>query len=185
MSTGRSYAQLSAEQRRSLLRRAVVWPTGTAVVLVVAYFVLPLRRVDDVRTWVLLVAVLVVVVVVAAWQVYRITRDRYPVVQAAEALAAVVPTYLVGFAMVYHLMSEASPTSFAEPLSRMAALYFTVTVASTVGFGDITADTDAARAVVTVQMLANLVLLGLGGRLVLLAVRAGRSRSAAGDDPPS
>lgn len=181
MPTGLSYAQLDAGQRRSLLRRALLRPTGTATVLVAAYFLLPLDRVEGVGDWVLLVAVLAVVAVIAAWQVYRITRDRYPLAQAAEALAAVVPTYLVGFAVVYYLMAEAAPGGFTEPLSRMAALYFTVTVATTVGFGDIAAQTDAARAVVTVQMLANLLLLGLGGRLVVAAVRSGRARSAGGE----
>ena len=44
--------------------------------------------------------------------------------------------------------------SFTEPLTRADALYFTVTVFSTVGFGDITAKSETARVVLIVQMLA-------------------------------
>jgi hypothetical protein len=41
-------------------------------------------------------------------------------------------------------------------MDKVGAMYFTVTVFSTVGFGDITAKTDLARTLVTVQMLVNL-----------------------------
>jgi hypothetical protein len=40
----------------------------------------------------------------------------------------------------------------AEPLSRTDALYYTITVFSTVGFGDITPRADLARIVTMVQM---------------------------------
>ncbi|MFJ5776245.1 potassium channel family protein [Streptomyces sp. NPDC093094] len=63
-----------------------------------------------------------------------------------------------------------------EPLSHSDALYFTVTVFSTVGFGDITAKTEAARLVVTAQMLADLVIPGLAVKVVVGAVRRGRQR---------
>ncbi|WP_236077868.1 potassium channel family protein [Rhodococcus sp. P1Y] len=58
----------------------------------------------------------------------------------------------------------------------MGGLYFTLTVFSTVGFGDITASTDFARAVVSIQMIGNLVIIALGGRLLLAAVRRGQAR---------
>jgi voltage-gated potassium channel len=40
----------------------------------------------------------------------------------------------------------------AEPLSRTDALYYTITVFSTVGFGDVTPRADLARIVTMVQM---------------------------------
>jgi hypothetical protein len=59
------------------------------------------------------------------------------------------------FAIVYVSMAHANPVSFSEQLSRTAGLYFTITVLSTVGFGDITARTDAARLIVSLQMLLD------------------------------
>ena len=47
---------------------------------------------------------------------------------------------------------------------------------ATVGFGDITAKTEVARLVVTVQMMIDLVILGLGARVILGAVTRGRER---------
>jgi voltage-gated potassium channel len=61
-------------------------------------------------------------------------------------------------------------------LTRSSALYFTVTVFSTVGFGDITAKTDVARLVVTVQMLADLAVVAVVIRLILGAATRGVDR---------
>jgi len=73
-------------------------------------------------------------------------------------------------------MSIQTPLAFSEDLDRVDALHFTMTVFATVGFGDVVPVTRAARAVVTVQMVANLVVLGLVLRLVTRAVRINRSR---------
>jgi voltage-gated potassium channel len=70
--------------------------------------------------------------------------------------------------------------AFTEPLGKTTALYFTVTVFATVGFGDIVPKSEAARIVTTVQMLADLVVVGLVVRVLLGAARASRERSAPG-----
>jgi hypothetical protein len=80
-------------------------------------------------------------------------------------------------------MSEAQPASFSEAMERTDALYFTVTVFATVGFGDISPVSDAARIIVTVQMIADLLLLGLVLRALLNAVDKGRTRQSATTSP--
>ena len=84
--------------------------------------------------------------------------------------------FVVLFASLYLSMSHSSGATFTQPLDHMGALYFTVTVFSTVGFGDITAKTDAARAVVTIQMILDLLLIGAVARLLVTAARTGLSR---------
>ena len=69
--------------------------------------------------------------------------------------------------------------SFSEPLTRMGALYFTVTVFATVGFGDISPVTDGARAAVTAQMVLNAVFIGLLVKVIFGAAQASLRR----DDP--
>ena len=53
-----------------------------------------------------------------------------------------VPLFLLLFAANYFLMAQADLGNFnVDSLTRTDALYFTVTVFATVGFGDITATT--------------------------------------------
>jgi voltage-gated potassium channel len=54
----------------------------------------------------------------------------------------------------------AQPGEFAGMKTRIDALYFTVSTLSTVGFGDVHATGQTARAAVTLQVVFNLVFLG-------------------------
>ena len=126
---------------------------------------------------------LLVVAGVVVWGVRIITGSPYPGVRAAEALALALPFFLLLFASTYFVMERNSAASFTQPMTRTDALYFTVTVFTTVGFGDITAKSETARVVLIVQMLADLALLGVGARVLLGAVQHGRERrSKTGDD---
>jgi hypothetical protein len=116
-------------------------------------------------TW--LAAGLVVFVALVAVQVRAITVSPFPGLRAIEALATSVPLFLALFAATYFVMARLSPGSFTAPLTRTDALYFTVTVFSTVGFGDITAKTETARLVVTGQMITDLVILGLAIKTIV------------------
>jgi voltage-gated potassium channel len=170
------YQDLAAAKRRRLILQAGVRSVLIAAVLVVLYYVLPLDRPWDSDTAVRLLIGLLVFAGVTVWQVRAIAGSRYPGVRAAEMLGLVLPLFLVLFASTYFLMERASAASFTQPLTRTDALYFTVTTFSTVGFGDIAAKSETARVLVTVQMLADLALLGAGARLLLGAVQRGRQR---------
>jgi voltage-gated potassium channel len=88
------------------------------------------------------------------------------------------------FAAAYYAMARSRPDSFnVRDFTRTDSLYFTVTVFSTVGFGDITATGQIARIVVTLQMVLDLIVLGLGVRVFVGAVRLGRARK--GQGPPT
>ncbi len=130
--------------------RAVLRGVLTAAVLVVLYCVLRLDRSWDSGTAIRLLIGILVFVGVMVWQVRVIAGSRYPGLRAAGALGLILPFYLVLFASTYFLMERASAASFTEPLTRIDALYFTVTVFSTVGFGDIAARSETARVVLIV-----------------------------------
>jgi hypothetical protein len=84
--------------------------------------------------------------------------------------------YLLIFARIYLANSENDPAGFSRPLDHVTALYFTVTVFATVGFGDVVASSESMMLLVTAQMLLNLVVLGLGIRLLTSAARRGIAR---------
>ncbi len=131
-------------------------------VLVVLYYLLPLDRPLDTGTAVRLLIGLLVFAGLTVWQVRAIAGSRYPGLRAFEALGLIIPLYLLLFASTYFLMERASAANFTQPLTRTDALYFSVTVFTTVGFGDIAAKSETARVVLIVQMLADLALLGAG-----------------------
>jgi voltage-gated potassium channel len=171
-------AEIWREARASgrMITWAVLRVVASVVVVTVLYYLLPFDRSATGVAVTLLVAGLVVFVGLVAFQVRAIAASPFPGVRAIEALATSVPLFLALFAGTYYVMARLSPGSFTAPLTRTDALYFTVTVFSTVGFGDITAKTETARLVVTGQMIADLVILGLAIKAIVGAVRRGRQR---------
>ena len=167
---------------RQAVRRLVVRSLLISVALVVLYYRLPMTGALDAASAALLVVGLVVLVVLIVWQVRAILRSPYPGLRAIEALAGVIPLFLLLFASAYVLLANAQPQAFTEPLTKTGALYFTVTVFATVGFGDIVPHSDVARVVTMVQMLGDLVVLGLVVRVILGAARVGRHQRSADPD---
>jgi Ion channel len=164
---------------RSMLRAA-----GSTTALVVVYYLLPLNRSSTPVAVTMLIIGLVALTGLLAYQVRAITRSPFPLLRGVEALATSIPLFLLLFAATYVVLATISASSFSQPLSRTDAIYFTVTVFATVGFGDITAKTEVARLVVTGQMIADLIALGLGVRVLLSAVQRGRQRQPTGAVPP-
>ena len=161
---------------RRLVVEATLRVAATVAVVVVLYYVLPFDREMDAATVAEIAIGCLLLAVVIAWQVRTVTTSRYPGVRAVEALAFTIPVFLLLFATTYYLMAHRTPASFTEPLTRTDALYFSVTVFSTVGFGDIAARSETARLVVTVQMVLDLLVLGVVIRLFFSAVKRSQQR---------
>ena len=167
---------------RRLVGLGLLRSLAATVALVALYYLLPLDRMKNVSL--ALVAGLLILLAVTAWQVRAIIRARYPALRAVEALAATVPLFLLLFASAYFTMAATNPANFStHSLTRTDALYFTVTTFSTAGFGDITPVSQSARLVVTAQMLLDLLALGLGIRVLVGAVQLARQQTRPATDP--
>jgi hypothetical protein len=166
---------------RRLILAALARTTLTVVGVLVVYYVVPLDRTFRARTLVELLIGLVAFGALVAWQVRGILRSDAPVLRAVESVALTIPLFLVVFAAVYVSLASTDAGAFTEPLTRTDSLYFVVTVFATVGFGDITPVTEVARVVTTVQMVSDLLLIGLVLRVFLTAVN--HSRRAAVLEP--
>jgi hypothetical protein len=173
--TDLSYQELPVRVRRRLAVGSLLRSMVVSVAIVVGYFLLPMRGLSDAEGLGLVIG-LAVVALLVAWQFREIVRSPYPRIRAVGALATSLPLFLVVFATTYHLMGAAQPSSFSEPMDRLDALYFTVTVFATVGFGDIVPTTDATRTVTMVQMIGNLVMVGLVARALFSAVQTNIKR---------
>jgi voltage-gated potassium channel len=110
------------------------------------------------------------------------------VLVAAGSTAALVAIYflllLLLFAGTFVIMAAISVGNFGEPLTRTDASYFIVTVFSTVGFGNITGKTEAARLVVTGHVIVDLVAVGLSVKVIVGAVKKAASGSRQAADLP-
>lgn len=158
----------------------VLRTTLTTVCLLAAYFAAPLARSFTVLTAVVLGCALVALGALVWWQARAIVRSPSPRLRTVEALATSVPVFLVVFAGSYYLMQNGAPGAFSEPLTHVDALYFTMTVFSSVGFGDIVPLSQAARVLTTVQMFGDLVFLGFVVKVLIDAMRRGVERQGRG-----
>jgi voltage-gated potassium channel len=163
-------ARREAMPSSRVIVRAVLRIVGSTVVLVTLYYLLPLDHSSTGAAVTILVLGLVVFIALVAFQVRSIIRSPFPGLRAIEALATSVPLFLLLFASSYVVMAAMSAANFGGRLTHTDGLYFAVTVFSKVGFGDITAKTQAARLVVTGQMIADLVILGLAVKIIVGAV---------------
>ena len=143
-------------------------------VLLAVYLTAPIDERPVGRVAIRLFIGLAAVVVVLIWQIRAVTKSEYPTQRAVEAVATCIPLLILVFASAYVAVADNVSDSFSEDLSRLDAVYFTVTVLATVGFGDISPRSEAARGLVTAQMLVDLVLVGLIAKVLVDAVRRRR-----------
>jgi len=176
---------------RRHVRAAVTSVTRAVVVcavLVAAYVEAPWDRLDNLPAALWLGGWFAFLVVTVGWQIRTVLRSPHPWARAAEAATLSVTLLLLPFATTYAVMSRGDPATFTQPLTRIDALYFTVTIFATVGFGDITPVTEPARVLVTVQMLADLILIGVIVKVLAGAAqqrrRALQTETDAGERPP-
>ncbi|MFJ9025664.1 potassium channel family protein [Streptomyces sp. NPDC102259] len=165
-------------------RQAVLAVLRTAVTstgLVVGYYLLPMDSGFSGGSAVGIVVGLLAMLALFAWQIRTITRSPSPRLRAVETLATTLPLFLLLFAAAYYLLERSTHGSFSEPLTRTDSLYFTLTVFSTVGFGDITADTQTARILTMVQITGNILLVGVAAKVVAGAVQRGLRRKEESD----
>jgi voltage-gated potassium channel len=165
-------------------RKRALFQCGATIVLswvlvIGAFIILPIGHESGSRAFLRLGLDVALVGAVFAWQIRRISLAELPELRAVEALGIVVVVFLVLFSGIYLAMSHESAGTFTQSLDHVRALYFTVTIFSTVGFGDITPRTDSARIVVSIQMLLDFVIIGAAVRLIFNAARS-RVAPAAG-----
>jgi voltage-gated potassium channel len=160
---------------RSFVRAMVV-----AVAVIAAYYLLPVRTQTDLGMVVRIVLVSVALALVVAWEIRAVARAEFPRLRAIDALVCTVSVMVIAFAISYLNLSHRHADAFNVDLERTSSLYFTVTTLATVGYGDIHAQTDAARIVVMIQMVFNVAVIGTTVRAILGTAKHRGGRSTPG-----
>lgn len=122
------------------------------------------------KRFVLPFAIAIGLIVAYAWffkrQIGAVYHAQFPTLRAAEALVLIAAMFLALFSMIYVMLSLSDVQSFTEVLDPFTSYYFSLTVLATVGFGDITPVSTAARSVTMVQMALDLVFVAVLIRIV-------------------
>jgi voltage-gated potassium channel len=150
--------------------------------LVGLYFLVPATPGIPTQDVVLRAAVALLVLVLLAGLVTRQLRLQIDegVERRVDGLVFSVVLVVVAFSMSFYLLNQRNPTQVVGLHTRLDALYFTMTTMTTVGFGDVYASGQAARGLVVVEMLFNVVFVASAAALLSGRVReAAQQRSAA------
>jgi hypothetical protein len=181
-----------AEARRLRKRvEVLIQIGGLAMLALLIYFLIPL----DGEHAELIAGALVIVAIFALlpWAVRRarhVLTSEQPVLVAAQSLAIGLTLLIVSFSSIYFVLGSEHEGQINGIRTKIDALYFTVTILSTVGFGDVTATGQGARALVATHMIVNLVFLAVAIRVLTSALEHRKdnapSRPPAGrDESPS
>lgn len=176
-SSGVPFGDLPVGERRRVIARAVSGSLGIVVLLVVGYYLAPVDGAAGAGVAVRVTFALAALALSIALGAVVIVRARYPLLGLLYALSAVVGSAVVLFAGTHLIISQYDPSAFSEPLNHTGALYFTVVTATTIGYGDISPQSDLARIVVMLHMVVNVAILGVGVRAL---VGVARQRRGAG-----
>ena len=136
---------------------------GFIVILLAAYFAAPVAEFDLSsvrRAGVLAGVALGLLIGLYLYGIRRLPRSEMPLMRAVFLAVALLATFVVVFAYLYLSLETRDPGQVPGLTTHLDGLYFTVTMLTTVGFGDIAPAGQGARAVATVQMVFNLVFLG-------------------------
>jgi hypothetical protein len=170
--------QLPREERRRLAMRTAIRVGLVQLLMFVAYALAPLTYRMDGDFVLRALSIIGVIAFVVALQLRAIQVARFPALRAIEGFALILPLVLLGFAATYVRLSTANVDAFSQPIDRIGGVYLSMTIMSTVGFGDIVAVTDAARISVMLQMGADVIVVVVVARVMVNAVKVhtGRSR---------
>src|SRR4051812_45502312 len=137
-----STAALAPLDMRREVAAAIARVLLLTVLLVVAYFHVPLTRDASPAGIVVFGFALTGFVVALVYEVRKIIDHRTPRLRAAQTIGTAIPVLIVLFALLYVVLSQSDRSSFTQPIDRPSGLYFATTVLTTTGFGDIAASSD-------------------------------------------
>ncbi|CAM5467297.1 membrane protein [Streptomyces pilosus] len=141
-----------------------LWPwlaqVAGVVVMVAAYFLLPLHGLGPHRpvlSWVLFCLALTLIALMLLRQVVRVLLS-IPGVRPGMVIPPLMCLSILVFATAYLALAK-NPGEIDGIATRLDALYFTLVTLATIGYGDITPHGQTARLVAVLQILYTFVFL--------------------------
>jgi alkylhydroperoxidase/carboxymuconolactone decarboxylase family protein YurZ len=147
-------------------------PAATLAGVLLLYFTVPGRVSWSDGGFLASVLLMVAGVGLLAWAIVgQVRRQLTGDANDLHSLVMLLALVLVVFAFGFYLLEQSRPDEVAGLRTRVDSLYFTLATIATVGYGDVHAEGQVARAIVASQMVFNIVFVG-----ALASVLAGRVR---------
>jgi len=149
---------------RRLFARPAVRVLATLVLVLLVYYALPLKGLRGTGSIASAVASLLAGTVLLAVLITRqvVRQIRAPAEEGVQVESLLTLLFLViaVFSAGYLALSESDASQFVDLETKTDSLYFTMSTLSTVGFGDVHAQGQLARALVTLQIAFDIVFVG-------------------------
>lgn len=150
------------DRRAGLFLARLIRTSATLTCTLLVYYGLPLRMsgLSDVAGMILFVAGFVGLMWLIVRQARRYVARPSDATERLMGVLTVLYIVVVFFALSYYLIERNSPEQFDGLVTRTDALYYAIVTLGTVGYGDVRAIGQAARAVTMVQIIFDLVVIG-------------------------
>lgn len=142
------------------------------VAVLVIFFVVPVTFELSASNAVQLMVTVLMLGVLAAAVLSQVMRQLEDADRHVDGLLIAMTIAVLGFALGYYVLDQRSPAQIVGLDTRLDALYFTVTTLLTVGFGDIHAAGQSARALVLVQMIFNVAVIATAATTITTRIRS-------------
>ena len=123
--------------------------------VLVLYFVVPVSTEVRGAEWLRIVVSLLAFGLLTALVLHQVQLQIQDPTRRIDGLVVALLVGVTGFAYAFYVIELHHPEQFAGLETRIDALYYTMTTLLTIGYGDVNAVGQAARALVLVQMVFN------------------------------
>src|SRR5690349_24779956 len=89
-----------------------------------------------------------------------------------DGLVIALMIAVLGFALGFYVLAQRNPDQIVDLHTRIDALYFTMATLLTIGYGDVHAAGQAARTLVLIQMVFNVVIVATAASTITTRIRS-------------
>ena len=162
-----------------------------AIVLVL-YFTVPVSFEISSNDVVQLIVSLTALGLLAATVLVEVRHQLIDDSRRIDGLVIALMIAVLGFALGFYVLAQRNPDQIVDLHTRIDALYFTMATLLTIGYGDVHATGQAARTLVLIQMVFNVVIVATAASTITTRIRtqaekrveARRAAEADGTLPP-
>lgn len=145
----------------------------SVVGMLVIFYAVPVSTRDSTGRVAISVLLTLIGIGALAWAIFeQVRRQLHSRSEDIHTLLMLLPLAAMVFALGFYVLEEHSPAQLSGLVTRTDALYFTLSTLTTVGYGDITAQGQLARALVILQLAFNAIFVGAAVSTVVARIRS-------------